>query len=217
MKMISKFQDFEVDVFALLGMRNLSAFLGEAFGAMLAKSAAPLFVSNPHQNGYPDLLLLDEIGKAHWDSLSGRRREKQPFSPFSYGGLEVKATCGTVPTAKQMSKKGLQKPGIGDSRAALLRGYDWKAHHRESNHLMGLLWDFVDGAPTIAAVFYSSNLTEDSWGNIVQPKAGGGRTTSVSIMNRGGIKEMYSGWVLCLDSPHYVQFLNKYNKSNLIA
>ena len=215
--MLDKFGEFDVDVFSLLGMRNLSAFVGEAFGATLVKSCNGRFVKNPHQDGYPDLLLLDSAGTALWEELKSRKGEKEPFSPFATGGVEIKATCGAVPTPKVLRKRGMEKPGLGDQRIGLLTGYDWKAHHRETNYLLGCVWDFIDRRPTISGVFYSRTLTEEHWGKIVQPRAGGGRTTSVSIMTRAGIKQMYEGWVACHPDSRYAAFFDKKNRDTLMS
>ncbi|MGB1206598.1 MAG: hypothetical protein ACPG5B_13175 [Chitinophagales bacterium] len=209
-----KFLDFEVDVFGILGMRNLSAFVGEVFAKALEKKSDGLLIKNPHQDGYPDLLLMDEKGKEYWQKLSDMLKDKAPFSPFVNGGIEIKATCGSVPTPAQCRKKGLEKPDIGDQRIGFLRKYDWKAHHRETNNLIGILWDFIDAVPRIVALFYSSDLTENDWGKIVKPKKGGGRTTSVSIMNRKGIQKMYEGTILVFDNERYINFLNRYNSSD---
>lgn len=208
-----------VDVFSILGMRNLSAFVGELFAKNLEAESKGDFKSNPHQDGYPDLLLLDEHGKALWDELKrkGELRAKGPFSPFENGGIEVKATCGSVPSPKEAAKKGMEKPEMGDTRIDVLKGYDWKAHHRETNNLLGLLWDFdKKKSPRIVAIFFGNNLTENDWGKIVQPKEGGGRTTSVSIMSRAGVKKMYDNWLLVIDDDRYKNFINKYNKGDLI-
>ncbi|OQC14838.1 MAG: hypothetical protein BWX72_01183 [Firmicutes bacterium ADurb.Bin080] len=213
---ISNFKEFEVDVFALLGMRNLSAFLGEVFASVLSKASNGLLLKNPHQDGYPDLLLLDNEGNRIIETLKTRMKEKEPFSGFINGGIEIKATCGSVPTPAVLSKRGLQKPEIGDTRINLLTGYDWKAHHRETNNLLGLLWDFKDGVPFIAAIFYSSSLEEEDWGKIVKPKEDGGRTTSVSIMTREGIRKMHEGCICCIDDCRYMEFLGKYNSSKLL-
>lgn len=214
---IKRLRNFEVDIFGLLGMRNLSSFVGELFGSYLLKQSNGLFIKNPHQDGYPDLLLLDKFGKPLWESLASRAREKKPFSPFATGGIEIKATVGSVPTPKALAKKNLIKPDIGDQRIALLKGYDWKAHHRDTNNLIGVLWDFIDGAPSIAAVFYSNQLTTNHWGKIIQPKEGGGRTTSVSIMTREGVAVMYHGWLVVLDDDRYINFLNAHNRGSLIT
>lgn len=213
---IDKFTEFEVDVFGILGMRNLSSFIGEIFAASTIKYSNDLFKKNPHQDGYPDLLLMDAAGVQLWSELEHRKREKQPFSPFLNGGIEVKATCGSVPTPQECNRRNITKPDIGDQRIDVLKGYDWKAHHRDTNNLLGILWDFIDGIPRIVSVFFSNNLTTQDWGNIVQPTEGGGRTTSVSIMTRAGVKKMYNGCIYVINDNRYTRFLNRYNADTLL-
>lgn len=213
---IDKFAQFDVDVFSILGMRNLSAFIGEIFAAAIIKHSDDMFKKNPHQDGYPDLLLMDANGIKLWNDLKHRVREKQPFSPFANGGIEIKATIGSVPTPAQSARLGKNKPDIGDQRISVLKGYDWKAHHRDTNNLMGILWDFINGVPRIVSVFFANNLTVNDWGAIIQPKEGGGRTTSVSIMTRQGVKKMYDGCLFVLDDVRYIKFLNNYNGSTLL-
>jgi hypothetical protein len=121
-----------------------------------------------------------------------------------------------MPTPAVFARRNLKKPEIGDERIGVITGYDWKAHHRLTNNLLGIVWDFVDGIPTIAGIFFASNLTQADWGKIVQPKEGGGRTTSVSIMTRPGIKKMYEGWIAVLDDKRYADLFNKFNGSKLI-
>jgi hypothetical protein len=208
---IAKLAEFEIDISRLLGMRNLSAFVGELYGASVIKAAGTLYRKNPHQDGYPDLLLMDDKGSREWERLKNQLRDKKPFSPFRAGGIEIKATVGSVPSPQWFQTRGLQKPDIGDSRIEFLRGYDWKAHHRGTNNLLGLLWDFVKGVPCICAVFYSHDLTQADWGEIIQPREGGGNTTSVSIMTRAGVRKMYDGWLYVLDSPRCREFLDRYN------
>lgn len=213
---VEKLADFDIDISRLLGMRNLSAFVGELYGACAIKAADGLFRKNPHQDGYPDLLVMDTTGRKSWESLAGKLRDKKPFSPFLAGGIEIKASVGSVPAPDWFQKRNMQKPDIGDQRIEYLRGYDWKAHHRGTNNLLGLLWDFIGGVPRIAAVFYSPNLTPDSWGEIIQPRAGGGNTTSVSIMTRQGVRQMYDGWLYALDEAAYTVFLNRHNRAEQI-
>ena len=217
---IKKITDYiPVNIFEILGMRNLSAFIGELFAKSLIKESNGLFKGNPHQDGYPDLLLMDITGLGIINRLQalGSLRDKAPFSPFQNGGIEIKATCGAVPTPLACTKKGIIKPNIGDARVDILTGYDWKAHHRETNNLMGILWDFENGIPKIMAVFLGGNLTETDWSKIVQPIEGGGRTTSVSIMTRDGVKKMYTNWIAVENDNKYINFLNKYNKDNKIS
>lgn len=213
---IAQIANFEVDIFTILGMRNLSAFVGEVFAASMIHHSDGLFIKNPHQDGYPDLLLNDALGKRLLEKLKDNLRDKNPFSPFQGGGIEIKATCGSVPTPAICQKRGFQKPDIGDERVTLLTGYDWKAHHRDTNFLMGILWDFKNRKPTICAVFYCNTLDTNDWGKIIKPKDGGGRTTSVSIMTRDGVKKMYDHWIAVLKDDRYIDFLNRYNKSNSI-
>jgi hypothetical protein len=216
-EILDKFTDFDVDVFQILGMRNLSSFIGEIFAASMVKAFDGYLVKNPHQDGYPDLLIMNEEGKKLWESLSKNLRDKTPFSPFGNGGIEVKATCGSVPTPKICERKGIIKPDIGDTRIDVLTGYDWKAHHRETNNLMGIMWDFINKVPRIVSVFFSSELSELDWGKIVQPKDGGGRTTSVSIMTRNGVRKMYEGTLLINDTnAQYSIFLDRYNNGSLL-
>ncbi|MFH1108631.1 MAG: helix-turn-helix domain-containing protein [Planctomycetota bacterium] len=206
----------ELDIASTLGLRNLSAFVGELVAAALRKTANGLFERNPHQDGYPDLLLMDTVGKAAWDGLRDRLNQKAPFSPFPGGGIEIKATCGSMPTPAVSTRRGAKHPALGDTRIGHMTGYDWKAHHRQTNNLIGLLWDFIDARPRIAAMFYSSDLRDEDWGVIVQPREGGGRTTSVSIMARTGIQKMYEGWLCVLAKGGYAEFLNRKNNGSQI-
>ncbi len=216
-ELIHKLHEFEIDISSLLGMRNLSSFVGELYASCLITSTGEHFRKNPYQDGYPDLLLMDDVGNKLWQSLSQKLREKSPFSPFKAGGIEVKVTCGDVLTPSQCAKKGLTKPDIGDQRIDFLCGYTWKAHHQDTNNLLCLFWDFIDKKPKIVAAFYSSNLSKDDWGKIVQPKEGGGRTTSVSSMTRGGVKKMYSSLVFILNDSRYITFFEKYNGVKIIS
>lgn len=210
-----------VDIFGILGLRNLSSFVGEVFAKQLESASGGLLKSNPHQDGYPDLLLIDKHGEKLLENITnhGMMCAKEPFSPFANGGVEVKATCGSVPTPAQLAKKGLVKPGIGDQRIEIITTYDWKAHHRETNNLMGIFWDFSSETrlPFIAGTFFCNSLEEEDWGKIVQPKEGGGRTTSVSIMSRSGIYKLYSNWLTVDENPKYAALFNKRNNGSLIS
>lgn len=196
-------------VYELLGMRNLSAFVGAAFARELQDCSKDLLLLNPHQDGYPDLLLMDKFGLSELKKIGRDNRSKQPFSPFPGGGLEIKATCGDVPSAKELVKQGKNKPLIGEERIDIVTNFNWKAHHRETNNLMGILWDFIDGIPAITAVTYSSKLEESDWGRIVQPREGGGRTTSVSIMAKSGIRKMLSNAIFVVQDQRYVEKIHR--------
>lgn len=200
---------YDINIYEALGMRNLSGLVGEFFGKSIQRTSNGMLHSNLHQDGYPDLLLINTPErKAYFDTLysviKGKKypKDKALFSPYKYGGIEVKATCGSTPPANR-----IPKPLIGEQRIDLVNSFDWKAHHRETNNLLGILWDFLDEVPTIVAAFYCNYLTINDWGKIVQPKEGGGRTTSVSIMNHEGISKMCSGWIAVIDDEKYITAL----------
>lgn len=202
---------FDINIFETLGMRNLSGMIGEYFARSVMRISNGKLESNLHQDGYPDLLLVDtQRKKKYFDTLytekDGKRYpiDKEHFSPFKYGGIEVKATCGSTPPASKVPK-----PLIGEQRVHLVNSFDWKAHHRTTNHLLAVLWDFIDGLPTYVAAFYQDKLKVEDWGEIVQPKEGGGRTTSVSIMNTQGISKMCRNWVAVLNDEDYIELLAK--------
>lgn len=202
---------FDINIFETLGMRNLSGMIGEYFARCVMNVSNGKLESNLHQDGYPDLLLVDTpTKKDYFDTLytlrNGKRYpiDKEHFSPFKYGGIEVKATCGSTPPASKVAK-----PLIGEQRVSLINSFDWKAHHRDTNHLLSVLWDFIDGLPTYIAAFYQDSLSPEDWGKIVQPKEGGGRTTSVSIMKAQGVKKMCKNWIAVLNDEDYINLLAK--------
>ncbi len=199
-------KQFDINIFEALGMRNLSGIVGEYLVKSFERRTGGKLQSNPHQAGYPDLLLTNtEDRKAYFESLctveNGKRyiHDKVSFSPYRFGGLEIKATCGNTPVATK-----IPKPLIGEQRIELLESFEWKAHHRLTNNLIGIFWDFINSVPTIVAVFFSNKLDQDDWGKIVQPHSNGGRTTSVSIMNSKGVKKMCDGWIAIIDDNKYV-------------
>ncbi len=200
-----------IDIFSLLGMRNLSGFVGESFGKNIVRCSNGKLESNLHQDGYPDLLLVDtpekkSYYKSLYTEVNGVKHpnSKANFSPYCYGGIEVKATCGSVPIGSVTQPK----LAMGEQRIDVLTGFDWKAHHRSTNHLLGILWDFIEGMPQIAACFYQDALTINDWGKLVKPRNGGGRTTSVSTMTPAGVKKMCSNWAAVLDDEKYIRKLS---------
>lgn len=204
-------KQFDINIFEVLGMRNLSGMVGEYFGKSVMRCSKGALHSNLHQDGYPDLLLTNtppllKYYKSLYTIKNGKKypKDKALFSPYKYGGVEIKATCGSTPPASTMPK-----PLIGENRIAKVNSFDWKAHHRETNNLLAIFWDFINEVPTIAACFYRNDLTIDDWGKIVEPKAGGGRTTSVSIMTSTGVKKMCHGWIAVIDKSEYIDTFSK--------
>lgn len=148
---------YGIGFFHILGMRNLSAFIGELFVRAVHKHFTKDFIKNPNQDGYPDLCALTPEGNAYIESNKNEdgkvKCDKELWSPFPYGGIEIKATCGNTPPASKVPK-----PLIGESRLPILVNAEWKAHHQLTKILLGIYWDFVDGLPTILAVFFRNDL-----------------------------------------------------------
>jgi hypothetical protein len=173
-----------VPLFQMLGLRNLSGFVGEFFICTMQKQC-PKLMKNKHQDGYPDLVALTPEGVKYLMLSKNDIRHKKHWSPYRFGGVEVKATCGAV-------KKTLP---FGETRIDSLTGVDWKSHHRNTDNLLGLFWDFMEDIPTIMAAFYRNDLCENDWGKVVVPK-NGSKTTSISILSRAGVSKMGSGWLV---------------------
>lgn len=209
-KLYEQTKEFDINIFEILGMRNLSGMMGEYFAKSVQKHSSNCLQSNLHQDGYPDLILTNTSDKLNYYKslytiVNGKihPKDKSFFSPYKYGGIEIKATCGTTPSAKIMAK-----PIIGEKRIDKMVSFDWKAHHRQTNNLLAILWDFINDVPTIVACFYRNDLVIDDWGKIVQPKIDGGRTTSVSIMTSLGVSKMCKGWIAIIDDDEYINKLS---------
>lgn len=149
-------QEFDINIFETLGMRNLSGMVGEYFARSIMRISNGKLQSNLHQDGYPDLLLTDtkekkDYFKTLYTIENGKKYPigKEVFSPYKYGGIEIKATCGSTPSANIVPK-----PLVGEQRVSLVNSFDWKAHHRTTNHLLAILWDFINRNPTIVACFF---------------------------------------------------------------
>lgn len=126
-------RQFDINIFEAMGMRNLSGIVGEYFGKSIQRFSHDSLHSNLHQDGYPDLLLTHTREQKDYFStlytvVNGKKypRDKALFSPYLYGGLEVKATCGSTPPASKVPK-----PLIGEQRIALVNSFDWKSHHNK--------------------------------------------------------------------------------------
>ena len=186
-------RDLQVPISELLGLRNLSSLVSAVVVSALHQVDPERLMVNPHQDGYPDLLPRTKEFIDYADAVrrEGRWSDKAAWTSSEFGGVEVKATNGGTPAAKKIPKR-----GIGEERSDIITGFDWKAHHQETDKLLGCTWDFVDTVPTITALFWRNDLQESDWGGIVKPRVGGGRTTSVSIMNRNGLSKMAEGWLV---------------------
>lgn len=212
------FSQINFDVFYSLGQRNLSGFIGEIYKNILSAEVEP-FHPNPHPDGRPDILSLDselliDYYKECFNEINGRSIPvKSCFSPFKFGGLEVKCCIGES-TAKQKEQYkndhngmafGLYAPRVG-----YLNNVNWWAHHSGSSNLLGLYYDYYapqNNMPQILAAFYST-LSADNWTKVSVGKPGNKKTSNTSL-NASGKKRMKDNCVFyCSDKIYVTQLMN---------
>ncbi len=215
--LVNIFDEINFDIFYSLGQRNISGFIGEVYKNFLANSFSSL-CANPHPDGRPDILAVDTPNVIKYYStcfavLNGRRVPiKDKFTPFKYGGLEVKCSIGTSNSSK--TKKYLKDKGhtfnLYEPRVGYLSGITWWAHHSSSSNLLGLYYDYYEplrGIPQILAAFYSE-LSSDDW----QPVSHGDPThkkTSNTSLNTSGLTKMKNNCVFCISDPNYLNQLHQ--------
>lgn len=93
-----------INIFAALGLKNLSGLVGEYFVQSVYLMQPSLLQHNLHQDGYPDLCLVNTEEKLEYFNSLRSAITKEAFSPYRYGGIEIKATCGSTPSAKKVPK-----------------------------------------------------------------------------------------------------------------
>ena len=114
-------------------------------------------------------------------------------------GLEIKGTIGNIRSGANLR--------AGIPRIEELTGITWQAHHREVNHLLGIVWDFVNNHngfyhPAITGVFFSDQLNQDDWGEISGTT---GRNTKVTGMRSSGKQKMGEGVILLFDNEPHIE------------
>ena len=161
-------------LFDIMDLRMLSGLIGELFVAELCALHTDFLCKNQSIDGYPDICDV---------SLPGWRGKvsalpSSAFINFEHGGIEVKNTFGV--------KKAKAYIGQRDSRISRVQSVlVWKAHHRETNHLIALQSDFIEGIPQIIAVFFSNELTQNDWTVKQQPKTGSTMTSFCQTAKTG--------------------------------
>ena len=93
-KLDQETKQFDINIFEILGMRNLSGMVGEYFAKSVQRFSEGHLHSNLHQDGYPDLLLTNTRESLnYYASLyleqNGKKYqyEKSLFSQFKYVGI----------------------------------------------------------------------------------------------------------------------------------
>lgn len=211
---LRRFQDLGEEIgfsfWEVASLRTLSAMVGHIFAQYVSQNHRDLML-NPNQDGQPDLICLTNLGIRYIanNTIDGQlNSDKSLWSPYPYGGVEIKATCGNTPPASVIAK-----PRIGESRYPILVNAEWKAHHQDTGLLLGIHWDFIEGYPVILALFFRNDLDtrigseNQHWGVVVTP-TGDSKTTSVSVMKTEGVRHMGQGLILITDDEDIRSALN---------
>ena len=174
------------NLYGNIDFKTTGAMIGAIFCTKLVEQI-PNSIVNPIEKGHPDIIPLSGI-----DSVEEILRN-YPV------GLEIKGTIGNLKTGTNLR--------AGQMRIQDLTAITWQAHHREVNHLMGIVWDFVNEIndfyfPAITGVFFSNKLNTDDWGEISGTT---GRNTKVTGMRSSGKQKMGKGMVLIYDNVDYIE------------
>ena len=78
-KIMQVLKNIEIPIGDILGLRNLSAFVGEVYNRAVKKTAGNLIENNPHQDGYPDLLIMDQKEKNYGINYLRNCMKKNPL------------------------------------------------------------------------------------------------------------------------------------------
>ncbi len=207
LRMIHGHRGLLLNFFEVVDFRMLSGLVGEVLVSALADTCRD-FVKNPSIDGYPDL--LNAVTQKQIQTIDRERlNDVSFFNSYPYGGLEVKNTFGT----KKALKGGADlQPGMTRIESIQPK-LDWKAHHQDTNFLLGLVSDFVDGCPQIVAAMYSDALSKEDWSKKQQPKKES-TMTSFSVIAQSGNDKMLAGLRLCLDQPAYLAFFCRSRRNN---
>ena len=197
----AKCNELDIKIFESLGQRNISGFIGEVFANTVAQKHQFL-MRNPHPDGRPDLIGcgISEID-AYFKTcfrLDKNSRDlspiKQMFSPFKYGGVEVKTTIGShnEKTKKAYLKKyGTSDFQMGLSRIEFIRTLQFWGHHTSCNSLFGLYYDYdeeLNGIPQIKALFYTMLSSDEDWGKLSVGHENSKKTSNTSLTATGRAK-----------------------------
>lgn len=192
------------NLYESLGQRNISGFVGEVFSRTLAKQTSSL-IANPHPDGRPDLIDVSSVQardhlriRCYIRTTSDRPIPvKAQFTPFKFGGVEVKSTIGDFP-------QGFDTPRVGTPRCSRIRALTFWGHHRDCCNLLGIYYDYFverDGAPQIVAVLHAK-LEEADWNKVSVGKSESKKTSNTSL-NSSGRAKLGAGLVALLNTaPH---------------
>ena len=207
----SECKKINVKFFHALGQRNLSGFIGEVYKKFLA-DILELVKLNPHPDGRPDLIFYNNI--EYYNSGFQKFKDnllpnKVFFTPYKYGGLEIKCTIGSHYVSKKEKINRKNKPfDIYEPRINFLRGITYMAHHTHDINLLGLYYDYYnnsDFCPQILTGFYS-NIQKHDWGEVSKPKINT-KTTSATSISKSGMDKLKQNCLFhVLDEKYILKF-----------
>lgn len=202
-----------INFFHALGQRNLSGFIGEVYKSFL-DDTLKIIKMNPHPDGRPDLIFYNNI--EYYNSGFKRINEKlmpnkKFFTPYKYGGIEIKCTIGSHSISKKEKTERNHKPfEIYESRIEFLKGITYMAHHAHNINLLGLYYDYYEDSdlcPQILTGFYS-DIVEADWGRISKPKVNT-KTTSAGSISKSGIEKLKQNCLFHIRNKKYVSKFNE--------
>jgi hypothetical protein len=187
-------ENISLDLYNIIDLRMLSGLIGEMFSSELC-SCLPQLRKNPNIDGYPDLLDLSSESAR----IAINNCKSEDFIKFPFGGLEVKNTFG-------VKKSKVAIPARATRLHHIQTTLVWKAHHRETNNLIGLQSDYIDGIPQIIAFYHSNKLEQSDWTVKQQPRPGS-TMTSFCQTQSSGYKKMRDGLRFFMPGIGMEQFL----------
>lgn len=218
-KISEYFIDLDIEIFHILGQRNISGFIGEVFSKFLEKEIVDL-KSNPHQDGRPDLINLSTLESKSFFSKSFVHDNKNNpikgnFTPYPFGGLEVKCSIGDLRSMKKevkskilQNKYGVDEIDINIPRIDFFSGINYWAHHQDCSDLLGLYYDYYGKSkfnPQIISVFYAK-LEREDWYDLSIGKEGSKKTSNTSLRPSGKDK-IKRGMISIIDDEYYIEAL----------
>lgn len=157
--------EIHLDLYEIIDLRMLSGLMGEMFSTEVCRLDRRI-LKNPNIDGYPDLCDISKPGQREKIEKFNMDR----FLAYDDGGFEVKNTFGVKKANTHITPRTTRLQKIQKTLV-------WKAHHRETNHIIAIHSDYVDRIPQIIAGFYSDELTENDWTVKQQPKEGSTMTS----------------------------------------
>lgn len=213
-----------VDLFVLMGQRNISGFVGQVFSHSFA-ACVTNFKMNPHADGRPDLLDLSTkpskdhfINKCH-EVVGGQVvPQRTLLAPFKFAGLEVKSSIGS-PRPSYRSEllrlRGDSSLPVRTPRVSYLGSLNYWAHHTDFTNLLAIYYDYAEwlsGVPQILAAFYSPLNPPTDWNKVSVGKPGSKKTSNTSLTQRGQ-RKLLKGCLLVSQRAEYAEALRSVGAS----